>query len=136
MELQVGVKVLIKNKSGKYLLVLRSILKYPEVKQPKWDIVGGRIIPGTPLLENLKREVKEETGLAFLGAEKLLAAQDILRVKGKHVVRLTYLGKAKGKIKLDEEENTEYKWFSLKEMKKISKKNLDIYFAEVLKKLK
>lgn len=136
MELQVGVKVLIKNKSGKYLLVLRSTLKYPEVKQPKWDVVGGRIVSGTPLLENLKREVKEETGLKLLRVEKILAAQDILRVAGKHVVRLTYLGWADGKIKLDEEENTEYKWFSLSEMKKIPKKNLDIYFAEVLKELK
>lgn len=135
MKLQVGVKVLIKNKSGKYLLVLRSTVKYPEVKDPRWDVVGGRIIPGVPLLKNLKREVKEETGLTLIKVNGILGVQDILRVKGRHAVRITYLGIAKGKIKLDKEENTEYKWFSLKEMGSIPKKNLDIYFAEILKQL-
>lgn len=53
MELQVGVKVLLKNPEGKYLLVKRSNKKYPEVGAT-WDIVGGRIDPGLPLLENLK----------------------------------------------------------------------------------
>ncbi len=135
MELQVGVKVLLKNNSGKYLLLYRSPIKYPDAKIG-WDVVGGRIIPGTPLLVNLKREVKEETGLTLLKVEKVLAAQDILRVSGKHVVRITYLGRAKGKIKLDENENLEYKWFTLKELKNLSKKNLDMYFAEVVKELK
>jgi ADP-ribose pyrophosphatase YjhB (NUDIX family) len=135
MELQVGVKVLIKNNSRKYLLQRRSSAKYPDA-QIGWDVVGGRIIPGIPLLENLKREVKEETGLTLLKIEKILAAQDILRIKDKHIVRITYLGSAKGKVKLDKEENTEYKWFTLKELKKLPKKDLDMYFAEVLKGLK
>jgi ADP-ribose pyrophosphatase YjhB (NUDIX family) len=135
MELQVGVKVLLRNTSGKYLLQRRSPIKYPEA-QIGWDVVGGRITPGTPLLENLKREVKEETGLTLMRVEKLLAAQDILRIKGRHVVRITYLGTAKGKIKLDKEENTEYKWFSIKELKSLSKKSLDMYFAEVVKEFK
>ena len=134
IELQVGVKVLLKNTAGKYLLVCRSPKKYPESKAG-WDIVGGRIIPGTPLLSNLKREVKEETGLNLIKIDKILSAQDILRVKGRHVVRITYLGRAKGKIKLDEE-NLEYKWFSLKEMEKLPKKHLDRYFLKVLKDFK
>ncbi|HEA84446.1 MAG TPA: NUDIX hydrolase, partial [Candidatus Wildermuthbacteria bacterium] len=62
MELQVGVKILLQNKDGKYLLVRRSPEKYPEIEaKNSWGIVGGRIIPGSPLFENLKREVKEET---------------------------------------------------------------------------
>jgi len=52
MELQVGVKALLRNKEGKYLLIRRSSEKYPEVGA-KWDIVGGRINPGETLLENL-----------------------------------------------------------------------------------
>jgi len=108
MELQVGVKVLLRNISGKYLLQRRSLTKYPEA-QIGWDVVGGRIVPGVPLLKNLKREVKEETGLTLMRVEKLLAAQDILRIKGRHVVRITYLGMATGKIELDKEENVEYK---------------------------
>ena len=65
MELQVGVKVFLKNLQGKYLLVRRSPKKYPEVGA-LWDIVGGRINPGSPLLENLKREKKEELKPYFI----------------------------------------------------------------------
>jgi hypothetical protein len=59
-----------------------------------------------------------------------MAAQDILRIAGKHVVRLTYQAEAEGEVKLDMGENDEYKWLSLSEMKKM--KNIDIYFKELL----
>ncbi len=55
--LQVGVKALLKNPQGKYLLLHRSAKKYPEVRNA-WDIVGGRIEPGTALADNLRREIK------------------------------------------------------------------------------
>lgn len=57
--LQVGVEILLKNDGGKFLLLRRSLQKYPKIKG-RWDIVGGRINPGATLLENLKREVKEK----------------------------------------------------------------------------
>ncbi len=38
MELQVGVKALLRNPEGKYLLARVSQEKYPEIG-PKWDIV-------------------------------------------------------------------------------------------------
>ena len=129
-ELQVGVKIAMRNADGKYLLVRRSAKKYPEVG-PRWDIVGGRINPGTPLMENLRREVMEETGLE-ISSPVLIAAQDILRIEGRHVVRLTYIGNAEGTPKLIEE-HTEYGWFTVEEMKNLE--NLDIYFRELLEKL-
>jgi 8-oxo-dGTP pyrophosphatase MutT (NUDIX family) len=129
MELQVGVKILLGNEEGKYLLARRSPIKYPEVG-PKWDIVGGRIDKGTTLIENLKREVMEETGLEILGEPKLIFAQDILRTD-KHVVRLTYVGKATGEVKLSEEQ-TEYKWLTMEEIKILEP--MDAYFKEVLEK--
>jgi len=49
--LQVGVKALLQNSEGKYLLLRRSLEKYPEIKG-RWDIVGGRIDPGSILIEN------------------------------------------------------------------------------------
>ncbi len=131
MNLQVGVKILLKNTEGKYLLVRRSSEKYPEVGA-MWDIVGGRIEVGTPLLENLKREIFEETKLDLVGEPKLIAAQDILK-SDKHVVRLTYLGEADGEVSLDDE-NTEYKWFTREELNHIEA--LDSYFKEVLKNIK
>ena len=129
MELQVGVKILLKNKDGKYLIVRRSAEKYPEVG-PKWDIVGGRINPGLSLIENLKREVKEETKLEIVGEPKLITAQDILKTD-KHVVRLTYTGNTDGKVKLSDE-HEEYRWLNLEEIKKLEP--MDKYFKEVLEK--
>ena len=114
MELQVGVKVLLRNPEGKYLLLRRSAKKYPEAGE-QWDMVGGRIDPGTTLMENLAREVREEAGLSLTGDPRLVAAQDILRVPGRHVVRLTYIGAASGVPKLSEEHD-EYQWFDLAEI--------------------
>ena len=128
MELQVGVKILLKNKEGKYLLIKRSSEKYPEVGE-RWDIVGGRINPGSMLLENLKREIKEETDLDLVAEPKLVAAQDILRVPGRHVVRLTYVGTINGEPKLDGD-HIEFKWFTIEEMKILE--YLNIYFKELL----
>ncbi len=127
--LQVGVKILIKNKEGQFLLLRRSLEKYPEAKG-RWDIVGGRINPGVTLIENLKREVEEETKLELDGVPKLIAAQDILRNKGRHVVRLTYVGSAKGDIKLDLNENDMCKWYSMAELKKLD--DVDIYLKELI----
>ena len=112
------------------MLVQRNPKKYPEVGD-KWDIVGGRVEPGASLLDNLKREIKEEVGLAYVGAPKLLAVQDILRIEGRHVVRLTYGGEIQGELRVDEE-HLEAKWFSREEMTNFE--NLDFYLKELLEK--
>lgn len=127
--LQVGVKILIKNKERKYLLLRRSLEKYPEVKG-RWDIVGGRIEPGKTLLGNLEREIMEETGLELINTPKLIAAQDIMRKVGYHVVRLTYIGEAEGEIKLDMEENDMYKWYTQEEL--IILDDVDVYLKELI----
>ncbi len=130
--LQVGVKVLLKNSKSEYLLMRSNPKKYPE-KGAKWDIIGGRINPGQTLLENLKREVLEEASLELIENPKLIAAQDILRIAGRHVVRLTYIANIDGEPQIDEE-NTEWKWFSGEEIKKLTIDELDIYFKELLDK--
>ncbi len=129
MELQVGVKVLLKNKEGKYLLMRRSTEKYPEMGI-RWDIPGGRIDAGTTLMENLAREVKEETGFALSGTPKLVAAQDILRVEGRHVVRLTYIGEAEGEPILSDEHD-QFAWVTLDQVRE--NPGLDRYLLELLK---
>jgi len=130
IELKVGVKISLKNKEGKYLIVRRSSEKYPEVG-PKWDIVGGRINAGKTLIQNLRREVLEETGLEIIGEPELIFAQDILRVEGKHTVRLTYTGRADGEVILNDE-HEEYKWVMFSEMTEIEP--MDKYFKEVINK--
>lgn len=132
MILQVGVKVLLKNPEGKFLLMRSNPEKYPE-KGARWDIVGGRINPGTELLENLRREVLEEANLDLVETPTLMAAQDILRVPGRHVVRLTYVGNITGEPKVDEE-SLEHKWFTWEELNSLSAEELDGYFKELLEK--
>jgi len=129
MELQVGVKIALKNKEEKILLLKRSD-KYPGL-EGQWDIVGGRIDPGISLENNLKREVMEETSLKIIGIPQLIAAQDIISSE-KHVVRLTYLGLAEGDLRLGEE-HTEFGWFSRDELDKLE--NLDPYFRELFSKI-
>lgn len=129
IKLQVGVKIFLRNREGKFLLLKRNPIKYGKTKG-EWDIVGGRIDPGSGLLENLRREVREETGLEILSEPKLIAAQDIIPNNEKHVVRLSYIGDTQGEPVLDMEENTECKWLSLEEFKK--QENLDAYVEEVL----
>lgn len=131
MKLQVGVKIFLKNKEGKFLLLKRNPEKYQKVRG-EWDIVGGRIEPGSKLLDNLKREVMEETGLEIVGDPRLIFAQDIIPNEEKHVVRLSYVGEAHGDLVLDTSENTEYKWLNVEEMK--NQENLDIYVKEILER--
>ena len=130
MELQVGVKVLLKNKEGKFLILRRSAEKYPEAG-PQWEVPGGRIDPGVSLMENLNREVQEETGLVVSGAPKLIAAQDIIRggPKNRHIVRLTYMSTADGEVKLSDE-HTDFQWLTLTEIAKLDP--LDQFLKAVL----
>jgi ADP-ribose pyrophosphatase YjhB (NUDIX family) len=62
MKLQVGVKALIQNSSGKYLLLRRAKTMVNET-ETHWDIPGGRIEPEEGLQNALRREIAEETGL-------------------------------------------------------------------------
>jgi ADP-ribose pyrophosphatase YjhB (NUDIX family) len=128
---QVGVKIFLKNNAGKYLLLKRSLKKYAKVVG-SWDIVGGRIKYGTKLIDNLRREVKEETQLEITSDPVLICAQDIISETYGHIVRLTYVGSTEGELVLDEEENIEYKWLSLDEIK--YQEDLDVYVKEAIEK--
>jgi 8-oxo-dGTP diphosphatase len=128
MELQVGVKVLLKNKEGKYLLLKRA----PKADAPgKWDMAGGRIHPESSLMENLQREVRDETGLTITGVPRLVGAQDIFTPSGRRVVRLTYVGQADGEVVLSEE-HAEHGWFTLTEVKLLE--DLDRFLKELIDK--
>lgn len=131
MILQVGVKIFLKNKDGKYLLVKRSSEKYKGVNG-NWDIVGGRIDPGSKLIDNLRREVREETQLEMTSEPILICAQDIIPNDERHIVRLSYVGDTDGEPILDTTENVEYKWLTIDEIK--DQEDLDFYVAEILGK--
>ncbi len=77
--------------------------------------------------------MKEEVNLDLTKEIKLIAAQDILRVSGKDVVRLTYTGEIEGNPQVDGD-HLECRWFSLEEIKEMDSKELDNYFKELLDK--
>ncbi len=132
MELQVGVKIILRSKENKYLVIFRN--NYKPRAGVYWDIPGGRINVGFSLFENLKREVMEETGLEIKNEIKLIYAQDILnKYKDTHVIRLTYVGFADGEVKLSEE-HSEYKWLTPEEILKLDP--IDQFLKEVLTKFK
>lgn len=132
MQLQVGVKVLIKNPDSKYLLLQRAAAMNSET-EAHWDIPGGRIEPEEPLLEALAREISEETGLTLTRMPQLLSAQDIfVPAKGVHVVRLTYLIDGDGKVVISHEHQN-VKWAGHDEALEL---NLDPYLREVLNQQK
>ncbi|MBU6321392.1 MAG: NUDIX domain-containing protein [Patescibacteria group bacterium] len=128
MTLQVGVKALLKNPEGKLLLLKRSAEKYGKTNG-SWDIVGGRIDPGSALVENLAREIREETGLPLLGEPRLVAAQDILAPE-RHVVRLTYVARTEGEPVLDTSENSAYRWLTFAEL--AAEPDLDVFVKTLI----
>ena len=62
----VGTKAIIENEEGKILLL--HVGERPGlVNKNYWDIPGGRIQEGQTVTDTLKREIKEETGIAGIG---------------------------------------------------------------------
>jgi len=121
MELQVGVKVLLKNTEGKYLLIKCSP-KETNGKD-KWDIPRGRMNAASTMLENLEREVVEETGLVKTSNPIVLGIQDMIW-PDKHVIRITHLGTVEGDPRLSDE-HTEYAWMTLGEVLKLTDSEFD-----------
>lgn len=55
-------------KSGTVLMIHKMTGPEPDL----WDLPGGGLQPGEPLIQALKREIREETGLNDVGVESLL----------------------------------------------------------------
>jgi 8-oxo-dGTP diphosphatase len=132
MKLRVGVKVLVQNIEGNYLLLQRAVAMDDEA-EAHWDIPGGRIKPGEALLDALAREVSEETNLTLNHTPRLLGAQDIfVPPKDLHVVRLTYLVEGSGDAVISHEHQN-ITWASLDEALDM---NLDPYLREIMNQQK
>lgn len=134
MNLQVGVKALIKNSNGEYLFIRRSTTLATDISEPSWDIPGGRIEPDEYLLEALRREVQEEIGHEVQSAPMLIKAQDIfVTAKDLHVVRLTYMLVEDIEDIILSDEHEEYVWVHESQLETV---NAEPYLAEVLLQLK
>jgi 8-oxo-dGTP pyrophosphatase MutT (NUDIX family) len=116
MQLQVGVKVIIKNRNGLYLFIKRSKI-LPGHNKHSWDIPGGRIYVEEHLIDALRRELHEELGVDLVGTPTLINAQDIfVPTKDLHVVRLTYLHNMEEGVITLSDEHLEYKWLSINDV--------------------
>ena len=64
---QVGVKALVRDETGRILLVRETAYE-----QSYWDIPGGRMEPGEDLLQTLVRELSEEIQVSGLASARQL----------------------------------------------------------------
>jgi 8-oxo-dGTP diphosphatase len=68
---------------GDKVLVLREASTYVEGTQTgRWHCPGGRINPGEPFVDGLKREIAEETGLTITSFEPFYVGEWFPVIKG------------------------------------------------------
>jgi 8-oxo-dGTP diphosphatase len=120
----VGVKGLIRNDKGEYLLLHADVTKFRKNISPYWDIPGGRIKEGDSVIETLQREILEETGITASSPEFLTAVVSNHEIpygdddKLAGLVLMVYSVQIPSDAKINiSEEHTEYAWFSLADAK-------------------
>ena len=88
------VGALIENPRGEVLLVLTHKWRHT------YGIPGGKIETGEPAVAALRREIREETGLAIAGIELVLVQDSIaapeFHVPGSHFLLLNYTARTRG----------------------------------------
>lgn len=106
---------------GKILLVRESVVKHDA---GKWNQPAGWIDVGENPIDAVKREVKEETGLDFeptglVGVYSLHRA-DLIEKLGAtpHAIKLIFRGKVSGELMKGNEEISEVRWFTRREIEK------------------
>lgn len=130
--LQVGVKVLLKNRNGEFLILKRLSGKGTLISG-LWDIPGGRINQDESLFDGLKREVFEEVKISIdVRSLKIVGAQDIFYGSNNHVVRITFEGNIVDSNIFLSSEHTEFKWCNIGDILKLDK--LDPYLREILER--
>jgi 8-oxo-dGTP pyrophosphatase MutT (NUDIX family) len=132
-----GVKALIRNPAGKVLLLERE----HRTKGMYWDIPGGRLHKGESLLETLKRELEEETGLKDI--EDVVPFMTIVTDIRIHV-QGSDIGLILSIYRLDlgssftprlSDEHTNFEWFTLLQAAELLKKQYPREFIKSLETL-
>lgn len=121
----------IRNQKGQLLLV--KGFKWPDL----WHVPGGKVKWGESYQETLKREVKEEVGVEvekiklFNFLEAIFPPQFHKKSHFLFIECECYI-KPGEKIKLDQRELSQYKWFNLEQA---LKENIDKWTKNSIKKL-
>jgi len=108
-------------KEQRILLIKRS--NYTKIYPGFWACPGGRAELSETAEQNVIREVKEEVNLDFIPTEILTTAT----WKNRFLYR--FLGRWSGTVKIQEEELTDYNWFTYTEAKQL---NLAFDYPHVL----
>ena len=110
MDSQVAVKAVIRNSSGKFLIVREG---------ERWQAVGGRLEKGETLEDGLRRETEEETRITDLKIGKVIHVDEwFAKPEGelKHIVALFFLCDVNSdEVTLSEEHNA-FAWISPSEL--------------------
>lgn len=106
---------LILNKEGKLLFLLRN--KEDKIGPYKWCLPGGHLEKSLSPERNVKKEIKEETGLDILDC--YLVYTKTLKNKNKIYYFYCYLPPIY-EVVLNEREHIQYKWMSLEDIKKMN----------------
>ncbi len=114
--------------NNKILLLKRT--DYNNRYSGYWGCPGGRAEPNETAEENVIREVKEECNLIFKPTSILKTG--IWEEKTYY----RFLGEWSGSLKIQEEEVSDFGWFSLNEVKKLKLSFDYLEIIELLEKLK
>lgn len=127
MNLKVVVGAVIGNKKknpDKFLIIKRGNKPYKDM----WSIPGGKVNFGEHMIDALKREIKEETGLEIEVVKHICTFDEILKDQKEklthHFVFVSYFGyPIAGEAKASSDA-VDLKWMSIDEIKRLYRKGL------------
>ncbi len=113
----IAVKALIKNKDS--FLILKTADSDQNNNLSGWETPGGRLEVGEEIVNGLKREIKEETGLSV----KIFFPFNAFSAnvgKEDSIVGINYLAEyIGGEIRIDTNEHSRYQWINISDIRKL-----------------
>jgi 8-oxo-dGTP pyrophosphatase MutT (NUDIX family) len=97
---------------GKVLMIQESSVYEEGTNEGKWDFPGGRIHPGEPMLDALKRETQEECGLIVEIGKPLFVGEWSPTIKGQkmQIIGIYFLCTAENTDVVLGDDHDEYRW--------------------------
>jgi 8-oxo-dGTP diphosphatase len=112
----IAAKAFIVDKEGKLLLVKR---RADDVQKPGvWEVPGGRLEPGEDILQGLRREILEETGLR-VRIQMPMGMHEFTSDDGVRIQMLVFLARQDGGIFALSDEHTKSRWTEFHEAREI-----------------